>query len=49
MQARLDRREKIWLNGTVEGRCLQTTAGYMNGKHRVICAILATVTKIFKL
>eukprot|EP00064_Thunnus_orientalis_P014659 superscaffoldBa00002579_g14706 len=31
VQARLDRREKIWLNGTVEGRCLQTTAGYKNG------------------
>nr|XP_040026805.1 uncharacterized protein LOC120815845 isoform X3 [Gasterosteus aculeatus aculeatus] len=31
LQARLDRREKIWLNGTAEGHCLQTTAGYMNG------------------
>ncbi|XP_044075986.1 uncharacterized protein LOC122887130 [Siniperca chuatsi] len=31
VQARLDLREKIWLNGTVEGRCLQTTAGYMSG------------------
>ncbi|XP_037642433.1 uncharacterized protein LOC119498040 [Sebastes umbrosus] len=31
VQARLDRRETIWLNGTAEGRCLQTTAGYMNG------------------
>ncbi|XP_056277303.1 uncharacterized protein LOC130198189 [Pseudoliparis swirei] len=31
VQARLDGREKIWLNGTAEGRCLQTTAGYMNG------------------
>ncbi|KAM6989140.1 uncharacterized protein LKV04_008860 [Tautogolabrus adspersus] len=31
LQARLDRREKIWLNGSVEGRCLRTTAGYMNG------------------
>ncbi|XP_070830189.1 uncharacterized protein [Chaetodon trifascialis] len=31
VQARLDRTEKIWLNGTLEGRCLQTTAGYMNG------------------
>ncbi|KAM7379044.1 hypothetical protein PAMP_004619 [Pampus punctatissimus] len=31
VQARLDRREKIWLNGTVEGKCLQTTAGYNNG------------------
>lgn len=33
MQARLDHREKIWLSGTVEGQCLQTTAGYMNGKN----------------
>nr|XP_046265535.1 uncharacterized protein LOC124069998 [Scatophagus argus] len=32
VQARLDRREMMWLNGTVEGRCLQTTAGYMNGR-----------------
>ncbi|TNN69892.1 hypothetical protein EYF80_019960 [Liparis tanakae] len=31
LQARLDGREKIWLNGTAEGRCLQTAAGYMNG------------------
>ncbi|XP_035526364.1 uncharacterized protein LOC118334543 [Morone saxatilis] len=31
VQARLDRRERIWLNGTAKGRCLQTTAGYMNG------------------
>ncbi|XP_036941120.1 uncharacterized protein LOC119011822 isoform X1 [Acanthopagrus latus] len=31
VQARLDHREKIWLNGTLEGRCLRTTAGYMNG------------------
>ncbi|TDH06001.1 hypothetical protein EPR50_G00128340 [Perca flavescens] len=31
VQARLDRREKIWLNWTAEGRCLQTTAGYTNG------------------
>ncbi|CAI5641741.1 unnamed protein product [Oreochromis niloticus] len=31
VQATLDGREKIWLNGTVEGRCLQTTAGHMNG------------------
>ncbi|XP_042370569.1 uncharacterized protein LOC121964427, partial [Plectropomus leopardus] len=31
LQARLDRREKIWLNGTADGRCLRTTAGYMNG------------------
>ncbi|XP_041659525.1 uncharacterized protein LOC121520216 [Cheilinus undulatus] len=31
LQARLDRREKIWLNGSVEGQCLKTTAGYVNG------------------
>ncbi|XP_041804885.1 uncharacterized protein LOC121614861 [Chelmon rostratus] len=31
VQARLDSSEKVWLNGTIEGRCLQTTAGYMNG------------------
>ncbi|KAI4809707.1 hypothetical protein KUCAC02_018573, partial [Chaenocephalus aceratus] len=30
VQARLDGREKIWLNGTAEGPCLQSTAGYMN-------------------
>ncbi|KAF3699111.1 putative uncharacterized protein LOC400499 [Channa argus] len=27
MQVRLDHREKIWLSGTVEGQCVQTTAG----------------------
>ncbi|KAK2822136.1 hypothetical protein Q5P01_022201 [Channa striata] len=31
VQARLDHREKIWLSGTVEGNCLQTTAGHTNG------------------
>ncbi|XP_051279537.1 uncharacterized protein LOC127375918 isoform X2 [Dicentrarchus labrax] len=31
VQARLDRRERVWLNGTAKGQCLQTTAGYMNG------------------
>uniref|UniRef100_UPI003AABB2CD uncharacterized protein n=1 Tax=Centroberyx gerrardi TaxID=166262 RepID=UPI003AABB2CD len=31
VQARLDRSENLWLNGTLEGRCLQTTAGYRNG------------------
>ncbi|XP_068995564.1 uncharacterized protein [Embiotoca jacksoni] len=31
VQATLDRREKIWLNGTVERRCLKTTVGYMKG------------------
>lgn len=35
VQATLDGREKIWLGGTVEGRCLHTTAGHMNGKHRI--------------
>ncbi|XP_077359529.1 uncharacterized protein LOC144005296 isoform X2 [Festucalex cinctus] len=28
---RLDHREEMWLNGTMEGRCLQTTASYKNG------------------
>lgn len=32
MHASLDHREKIWLNGTVAGRCLHSTAGYRNGK-----------------
>ncbi|XP_029929860.1 uncharacterized protein LOC115374855 [Myripristis murdjan] len=31
VQARLDRSETFWLNGAVEGRCLQTIAGYKNG------------------
>ncbi|KAM3605075.1 uncharacterized protein V6R79_020226 [Siganus canaliculatus] len=31
VQTRLDHRERIWLNGTLQGRCLQTTAGFMNG------------------
>lgn len=39
VQARLDRTEKIWLNGTAEGRCLQTTAGYLKGKYKTISAI----------
>ncbi|XP_070774929.1 uncharacterized protein [Enoplosus armatus] len=39
VQARLDRREKIWLNGTVEGRCLQTTAGYMSGLNEDITVV----------
>ncbi|XP_068593999.1 uncharacterized protein [Cebidichthys violaceus] len=42
MQARLDRREKIWLSGTLEGRCLQTTAGYMNGVNEDV-TVLACV------
>lgn len=49
VQARLDHREKIWLNGTIEGRCLRTTAGYMNGKHTVIRAVFASVTKAYRL
>lgn len=36
VQATLDHREKIWLNGTLEGPCLQTTAGYMNGTGSII-------------
>ncbi|XP_061695033.1 uncharacterized protein LOC133510744 isoform X2 [Syngnathoides biaculeatus] len=31
VRARLDHREELWLNGTMEGRCVQTTAGYRNG------------------
>ncbi|XP_061551184.1 uncharacterized protein LOC133412122 isoform X1 [Phycodurus eques] len=31
VRARLDHREELWLNGTMEGRCFQTTAGYKNG------------------
>ncbi|XP_069367779.1 uncharacterized protein [Paralichthys olivaceus] len=32
VHARLDGAERIWLNGTAEGRCLQTTAGHTNGQ-----------------
>lgn len=32
VQANLDRSEKIWLNGTLEGGCLKTAAGYMHRK-----------------
>lgn len=49
VQARLDHREKIWLNGTLEGRCLRTTAGYMNGKHALTRAPFANVTKAFRM
>ncbi|XP_031710756.1 uncharacterized protein LOC116387634 isoform X2 [Anarrhichthys ocellatus] len=42
MQARLDRRENIWLSGMLEGRCLQTTAGYMNGLNEDV-TVLACV------
>nr|XP_061789894.1 uncharacterized protein LOC133579338 isoform X1 [Nerophis lumbriciformis] len=31
VQARLDHREEMWLNNTIEGRCLQTTTGYKYG------------------
>ncbi|CAJ1071926.1 uncharacterized protein LOC122887130 [Xyrichtys novacula] len=31
VQTRLNRGEKIWLNGSVERQCLRTTAGYMSG------------------
>ncbi|KAF7669802.1 hypothetical protein LDENG_00124500 [Lucifuga dentata] len=31
VQASLDHRETFWLNATVGGRCLQTTAGYKKG------------------
>lgn len=37
VQARLDGREKIWLNGSVDGRCLVSTAGYQNGQSRITC------------
>ncbi|XP_037314999.2 uncharacterized protein LOC119209652 [Pungitius pungitius] len=39
LQATLDRREKLWLNGTAEGHCLQTTAGYMNGLTEDVTAV----------
>lgn len=45
VQVRLDRKDKIWLNGTIEGRCLHTAAGYMNGKYRIISAIFAKIPK----
>lgn len=48
VQATLDHREKIWLSGTVEGQCLQTTAGYMNGKYRKTSAILHKTPKNIK-
>ncbi|XP_029970978.1 uncharacterized protein LOC115405521 [Salarias fasciatus] len=31
IRASLDHRDHIWLSGTVQGPCLQTTAGYVNG------------------
>ncbi|KAM8838905.1 uncharacterized protein ACB058_015501 isoform 2-T2 [Synchiropus picturatus] len=34
LQAILDGKEKMWLNSTVEGKCLQTTAGLKNGMGR---------------
>ncbi|XP_051809947.1 uncharacterized protein LOC110964699 isoform X2 [Acanthochromis polyacanthus] len=44
VQATLDHREKIWLNGTVEGQCVQTTAGYVNGPdHREDLTVAACV------
>lgn len=33
MQASLDQREKFWVNGSLEGRCLRSTAGYRTGKY----------------
>lgn len=33
MHASLDHREKIWVNGSLEGRCLRSTAGYRKGKY----------------
>ncbi|XP_068195919.1 uncharacterized protein [Antennarius striatus] len=32
VQAQLDDRQNVWLNGTLEGRCLQTAAGSALGK-----------------
>lgn len=42
VQTRLDRKEKMWLNGTIEEQCLKATAGYANGKYmyKVISAEL---------
>ncbi|XP_048844771.1 uncharacterized protein LOC125716487 [Brienomyrus brachyistius] len=31
MQARLDRSDRLWLQGALEGRCLQTAAGFSDG------------------
>ncbi|CAK6952249.1 uncharacterized protein LOC121908222 isoform X2 [Scomber scombrus] len=44
VQARLDRRVKIWLNGTVKGRCLQTTAGYKNDLNEDVTAVACVGT-----
>ncbi|XP_015259914.1 PREDICTED: uncharacterized protein LOC107104429 [Cyprinodon variegatus] len=41
VQAAIDGRQKIWLNGTIEGRCLRTTAGYINGSD--LCEDLSAV------
>lgn len=32
MHASLDHRERIWVNGSLEGRCLRSSAGYRKGK-----------------
>ena len=46
VQARLDGAERIWLNGTAEGRCLRTTAGHTNGKYRIISVIFSEIFKL---
>lgn len=33
VHASLDRREKMWVNGSLEGRCLRSTAGFRKGKY----------------
>ncbi|XP_061587434.1 uncharacterized protein LOC133452231 [Cololabis saira] len=38
VQAGLDHQEKIWLNGTLGGRCLQTTAGFTDGLREQLSA-----------
>ncbi|XP_049888655.1 uncharacterized protein LOC126382681 [Epinephelus moara] len=44
VRARLDGKEKFWLNGTAEGRCLQTTAGYMNGLREDVTVVACVGT-----
>ncbi|KAK7945813.1 hypothetical protein WMY93_001541 [Mugilogobius chulae] len=38
LHAQFDKRDKVWLNTTLAGRCLQTTAGFMNGQsEHIVC------------
>lgn len=39
-RVRLDGRDELWLNGTVDGRCLHGTAGYTDGKSSLDCKSL---------